>query len=67
MGIECDGASYHTLPTARDRDPLRQVVLEGHGWKLHCIWSTDWWIDPQREIQKLEAALKEKLSVQAKV
>jgi very-short-patch-repair endonuclease len=57
LGIECDGASYHSLPTARDRDRLRQLVLEGLGWKLHRIWSTDWWTDPQREMTKLEAAL----------
>lgn len=57
LGIECDGATYHSLPTARDRDRLRQIVLEGLGWKLHRVWSTDWWNDPDREIQKLEAAL----------
>lgn len=58
LGIECDGASYHSLPTARDRDRLRQLVLEGLGWKLHRIWSTDWWTDPEREMRKLEAALQ---------
>jgi very-short-patch-repair endonuclease len=57
LGIECDGASYHSLPTARDRDRLRQVVLEGLGWKLHRIWSTDWWTDSEREMQKLERVL----------
>lgn len=62
LGIECDGASYHALPTARDRDRLRQIVLEGLGWKLHRIWSTDWWNDPQRETEKLAAALDNLLS-----
>lgn len=42
LGIECDGASYHSSPTARDRDRLRQKVLENLGWKIHRIWSTDW-------------------------
>ena len=42
LGIECDGATYHSSATARDRDRLRQEVLEGLGWKVHRIWSTDW-------------------------
>ena len=42
LGIECDGASYHNSPTARDRDRLRQQVLERLGWRIHRIWSTDW-------------------------
>jgi very-short-patch-repair endonuclease len=65
LGIECDGATYHSLPTARDRDRLRQMVLEDLGWSLHRIWSTDWWTDPAREIQKLEAALSTLLNAKA--
>ncbi len=42
LGIECDGAAYHSGATARDRDRLRQQILEGLGWRLHRIWSTDW-------------------------
>lgn len=58
LGVECDGANYHRAKTARDRDKLRQGVLQDLGWKLHRIWSTDWWTDPEREIRKLEEALK---------
>lgn len=65
LGIECDGATYHSLPTARDRDRLRQIVLEGLGWTLHRIWSTDWWTDPEREMQKLEISLNNRLAVLA--
>ena len=43
IGIECDGAMYHSSPVARDRDRLRQQVLEGLGWTFHRIWSTDWY------------------------
>jgi superfamily I DNA and/or RNA helicase/very-short-patch-repair endonuclease len=53
-GIECDGATYHRAQTARDRDKLRQAVLEGLGWKLHRIWSTDWWHDPEKQIRHLK-------------
>jgi REase_MTES_1575/AAA domain len=38
LAIECDGASYHSAPTARDRDRLRQQHLEALGWKFHRIW-----------------------------
>lgn len=62
LGVECDGATYHSLPTARDRDRLRQIVLEGLGWTLHRIWSTDWWNDPEREFQKLETVLNGRLA-----
>lgn len=42
LGIECDGATYHSSATARDRDRLRQEVLENLKWRIYRIWSTDW-------------------------
>jgi very-short-patch-repair endonuclease len=51
LGIECDGATYHSSPTARDRDRLRQAVLENLGWAIHRIWSTDWFHRPQMTLQ----------------
>lgn len=42
LGIECDGATYHSHKTARDRGRLRQEVLTRLGWQIHRIWSTDW-------------------------
>ncbi|MCB9150913.1 MAG: DUF4011 domain-containing protein [Caldilineaceae bacterium] len=54
LGIECDGATYHRTKTARDRDRLRQEVLEAMGWEIHRIWSTDWFRHPQREIQRIQ-------------
>lgn len=53
LGIECDGAAYHSCATARDRDRLRQEVLEKLGWKIYRIWSTDWFKNPQKQIDKL--------------
>jgi very-short-patch-repair endonuclease len=58
LGVECDGRTYHSGATARDRDRLRQLVLEGLGWKMHRIWSTDWWTDQDREIAKLHSLLE---------
>lgn len=53
LGIECDGALYHSARTARERDRLRQDVLESMGWKVYRIWSTDWIKDPVTEGQRL--------------
>ncbi len=57
LGVECDGATYHRAATARDRDKLRQLILEGLGWKLHRIWSTDWWHDADKEMARLVSML----------
>lgn len=50
LAIECDGASYHSSPTARDRDRLRQQQLENLGWRFHRIWSTDWFMRKDEEV-----------------
>ncbi|MEW6270796.1 MAG: AAA domain-containing protein [Thermodesulfobacteriota bacterium] len=52
LAIECDGASYHSAPTARDRDRLRQQQLEALGWRFHRIWSTDWFLSREQEIDR---------------
>ncbi|HKX28440.1 MAG TPA: DUF4011 domain-containing protein [Blastocatellia bacterium] len=53
LGIECDGATYHSSRSARDRDRLRQAVLEGLGWEIHRIWSTGWFRNRDQEIDKV--------------
>lgn len=58
-GIECDGVAYHSSETARDRDRLRQQVLEARGWTIHRVWSTDWFKDRQGQIQRLLALIEE--------
>jgi len=58
LGIECDGATYHRSPAARDRDWLRQQVLEGLGWRIHRVWSTAWIRDQESEIAAIEEALE---------
>jgi very-short-patch-repair endonuclease len=55
LAIECDGATYHSSHTARDRDRLRQQQLENLGWTFHRIWSTDWFM---RRDEELERAVK---------
>ncbi|MBM3252828.1 MAG: DUF3320 domain-containing protein, partial [Candidatus Omnitrophica bacterium] len=53
LGIECDGAHYHSSATARDRDRLREQVLEDLNWNIYRIWSTDWFKNPRLEFEKL--------------
>lgn len=59
LGIECDGATYHRARSARDRDRLRQEVLEKLGWRIHRIWSLDWFKDKDKEMRRLLLALEE--------
>lgn len=59
LGIECDGATYHSSYTARDRDRLRQRQLEHMGWTIHRIWSSDWWRNPQGEVLRVLDKLAE--------
>lgn len=58
LGIECDGAAYHSARSARDRDRLRQAVLEDHGWIMHRIWSTDWFQRPKEQLERVIAAIE---------
>ena len=59
LAIECDGASYHSARSARDRDRLRQGVLENLGWRFHRIWSTDWFRNPLSALQKAVDAIED--------
>ena len=59
LGVECDGANYHRSRSARDRDRLRQAVLESRGWIIHRIWSTDWFHRPEDELRKLSASIED--------
>lgn len=61
-GVECDGATYHSSPSARDRDRVRQIILENLGWRLFRIWSTDFFQDPDASVSLLNDKLADLLS-----
>ena len=61
-GIECDGATYHSSATARDRDKVRQAVLEGLGWTILRVWSTDWFQDSPTVVSRLHEQLEQLLA-----
>lgn len=56
-GAECDGATYHSSATARDRDKIREQVLRGLGWSILRVWSTDWWFDAKGTAERLHGEL----------
>lgn len=58
VGVECDGAMYHSARTARDRDRIRQMVLENLGWKILRVWSTEWIRDPVGATKRLVDAIE---------
>ena len=62
IGIECDGATYHSARSARERDRLRQDILEKMGWKIYRIWSTDWIKDPIAEGEKLVEVVEDAIA-----
>lgn len=65
--IECDGATYHSSASARDRDRIRQEILENLGWRgrIWRIWSADWFYNPRKEIQRLLDFLEERRRLSA--
>lgn len=58
LGIECDGATYHSAKSIRDRDILRQRILETKGWCIYRIWSTDWFKNKEKETDNLVKMLQ---------
>jgi very-short-patch-repair endonuclease len=62
LAIECDGATYHSSLTARDRDRLRQEHLEARGWRFVRVWSTDWFTRRDEEIGRILEAYRRELA-----
>ena len=59
LGIECDGATFHSARSVRERDVMRQQFLEGKGWIIERIWSRNWWRDPNKEIDRIESRVRD--------
>ncbi|MBJ9953968.1 DUF4011 domain-containing protein [Acinetobacter baumannii] len=58
-GILVDGDDYAKAATARDRDQLRPSVLTGLGWSVIQLWTVEWWLDPEANLEKLQNQLNE--------
>ncbi|MGD6966408.1 AAA domain-containing protein [Rossellomorea vietnamensis] len=59
LGVECDGAMYHSSQNAKERDVYRQAFLESRGWTIERIWSRNWWRNPFAEIERIDQRVKE--------
>ncbi len=67
IGIECDGANYHSAYTARDRDRIRQQVLENLGWRIHRIWAPDFVTRHDIEVSRLRNAIEQARKAQSTI
>ena len=67
LAIECDGAAYHRARNARDRDSLRQSILEKMGWEFYRIWSTEWYRNQTVEKQRLLEAVHKAITDNEKI
>ncbi|MRX73380.1 DUF4011 domain-containing protein [Bacillus lacus] len=59
LGVECDGAMYHSSQNAKERDVYRQAFLESRGWTIERVWSRNWWRNPFAEIERIDQRVKE--------
>ena len=59
LGVECDGTTYKSSSSARDRDRLRDQVLRQLGWRIHRIWSPAWVARRDSEIRRLKDTLEQ--------
>lgn len=59
LGLECDGAMYHSSTNAKERDVYRQSYLESRGWTIERIWSRNWWKNPVAEIERIDQRVKQ--------
>jgi very-short-patch-repair endonuclease len=67
LAVEADGASYHSGLVVRERDRLRQRQLEARGWRFVRIWSSDYFFDPNAEIDRVVRAYEDALAGSAGV
>jgi very-short-patch-repair endonuclease len=59
LGIECDGQSFLSAASTRERDITRQEFLENRGWRLERIWSRNWWRAPEKELDRIQQRIDE--------
>jgi superfamily I DNA and/or RNA helicase len=53
VALQLDGKMYLNSKVTRDRDRIHSEILENMGWKVHRIWSYDWMLNPEKEIEKI--------------
>jgi hypothetical protein len=59
LGIMLGGHTYGAAKTTRDREIAQIGVLSGLGWRIHRVWTMDWWDNAQRELDQIITILNE--------
>jgi len=59
LGVQCDGFTYQSSSSARDRDRLQEQILRQLGWRIHRIWAPAWVSRRDCEIRRLKEALEQ--------
>ena len=64
LGIECEGANYFSGKSAKEREVYRFNLLERRGWHIYRVWTRNFFLDEEKELQRVlsevKAALEEK-------
>ena len=67
LGIMCDGQMYKSAGNVRERERLRNTILEEMGWKIYKVWSYEWLKNPvgckDELIEAVEEALQNKTDI----
>lgn len=58
IAVSGDGPDYASIRSLRQRDRVVPEQLERRGWKFMRVWSTDAFVDPQAETEKIFDAWK---------
>ncbi|MCM1011505.1 DUF4011 domain-containing protein [Brevibacterium sp. XM4083] len=58
IAVSGDGPDYASIRSLRQRDRVVPEQLERRGWKFMRVWSTDAFVDPQAETEKVFDAWK---------
>ena len=64
LGVACDGATYRSSYSARDRDRLREQVLKKLGWRIYRVWVPTWVARRESEVKRLKDALEQARELQ---
>ena len=62
LGLECDGGSYKAAQNTRDRDRIRNEVLDGLGWEIYHIWAPDWYNNREQVIRKIKKKVNQRMN-----
>jgi hypothetical protein len=58
LGIECDGAAFHSSPHSRTRDRIRHEQIVSMGWQLYHIWGGGWFSRRDEEARALRTKIE---------